>query len=194
MPGPERSFDENEVIDVALLAFWKHGYEGTSLTTVLDQVGIGRQSLYNAFESKQALYLAALRRYRAERIQGIIDILEGPGSPRARLDMVFDAVEAKASAGECAGCFVANAIVDFGRTNDEVLGEIERSCALMTSAFARVLEEARAAGEIPTTLVPDEVAPLCMTLVEGVSLLNRAQPDAALAGAVRRGLRSLLAT
>ena len=192
MPGPARAFDESDVIDAALRAFWRDGFGGTKLTTVLHDVGIGRQSLYNAFESKEALYVAALRSYRREHIGGLVALLDGPGSPSARLSAVFERIEENAAVENCDGCFVANAIAEFGRSNADVLREIESSYSDLSAAFARTLDEAVRLGEVPAMLDTDDVAQLCAALVEGASLLNRIQTSPAFAGAVRRGITSLL--
>ena len=127
MPGPAREFDESDVVDAALRAFWRDGFDGTKLTTVLDDVGIGRQSLYNAFGSKEALYVAALQRYRKEHIGALVALLDGPGAPGERLSAVFERIEEHADVEDCDGCFVANAIAEFAKTNPDVLREIERT-------------------------------------------------------------------
>ena len=63
MPRP-KSFDEDAVLDQAVELFWDRGYEGTSLADLEAHLGLGRQSLYNAFGDKHTLFLKALDRYR----------------------------------------------------------------------------------------------------------------------------------
>ncbi len=45
-------------------AFWRKGYEATSIQDLVEQMGINRFSLYDTFGDKHRLYLAALDRYR----------------------------------------------------------------------------------------------------------------------------------
>ncbi len=41
--------------------FWRFGYEHTSLGALMREMGIAKQSLYDTFGDKRALYLKALR-------------------------------------------------------------------------------------------------------------------------------------
>ncbi len=59
-----KSFDEEAVLNQAMELFQEQGYEATSLSDQESRLGLGRQSLYNTFGDKQALFLKALERYR----------------------------------------------------------------------------------------------------------------------------------
>jgi hypothetical protein len=46
--------------------FWRFGYEHTSLDVLMREMGIARQSLYDTFGDKRALYLQALHKARCD--------------------------------------------------------------------------------------------------------------------------------
>ncbi len=47
--GRPRQFDFDQALDAALILFWRHGYEGTSLAALAQVMGINMPSLYSAF-------------------------------------------------------------------------------------------------------------------------------------------------
>ena len=57
--GRPIEFDQDEALERALQVFWRHGYEGTSLDALCEAMQIGRQSLYNTFGDKRALFLVS---------------------------------------------------------------------------------------------------------------------------------------
>src|SRR5579884_3740938 len=61
--GRPRQFDTDEALDAALLLFWRHGYEGTSLAALTRAMRINGPSLYAAFGNKESLFRKALDRY-----------------------------------------------------------------------------------------------------------------------------------
>ncbi len=61
-----KEFDESRALVDAMGLFWERGYEATTMRDVAARAGIALSSLYATFESKHALYLAALTQYRCD--------------------------------------------------------------------------------------------------------------------------------
>ncbi|GAA4208681.1 TetR/AcrR family transcriptional regulator [Streptosporangium oxazolinicum] len=61
--GRPRGFDADEALERALLVFWEQGYEGASLATLTDAMGISTTSMYATFGNKEELFRKALERY-----------------------------------------------------------------------------------------------------------------------------------
>ncbi|MEU6670806.1 TetR/AcrR family transcriptional regulator [Streptomyces sp. NPDC046727] len=61
--GRPRSFDRATALEKALLAFWEHGYEATSVSDLTRIMGIGAPSLYAAFGDKRTLFDEVVRVY-----------------------------------------------------------------------------------------------------------------------------------
>lgn len=55
---------ETQLIDVALQMFIDHGYQGTALDDIARAAGISRPIIYRLFGSKDAIYIACLKRAR----------------------------------------------------------------------------------------------------------------------------------
>jgi AcrR family transcriptional regulator len=63
--GRPRQFSTDAALDRVIPVFWQKGFDGASLADLTAAAGLHPPSLYAAFTSKQALFLAALDRYAA---------------------------------------------------------------------------------------------------------------------------------
>src|ERR1700676_3895943 len=75
-----KEFDPEQALQVATEVFWRLGYEHTSLDILMREMGIARQSLYDTFGDKRALYLKALHHYR-DANHAMLRELFKPGRP-----------------------------------------------------------------------------------------------------------------
>jgi AcrR family transcriptional regulator len=61
--GRPLSFDREAALEKAMLAFWRHGYEGTSLAELTAAMEVTPPSVYAAFGDKKHLFLEAVDLY-----------------------------------------------------------------------------------------------------------------------------------
>ena len=76
--GRPRAFDEEAVLDRAAEVFWRHGYDGASLSALTTAMGINKPSLYAAFGSKEQLFRRAFERYHETKVANARAALEQP--------------------------------------------------------------------------------------------------------------------
>jgi TetR/AcrR family transcriptional regulator, transcriptional repressor for nem operon len=69
-----KEFDRDEALRKAMEVFWSRGYEAASIEDLVKHMGINRQSLYDTFGHKHALYLKALDRYREVEGRRMFDL------------------------------------------------------------------------------------------------------------------------
>ncbi|CAM5304009.1 hypothetical protein SVIOM74S_00836 [Streptomyces violarus] len=74
-----KEFDPDAALQSALELFWRRGYEATSMSDLVEHLGIGRASIYATFGSKHELYLKALDRYAETRDPSLLAELSQPG-------------------------------------------------------------------------------------------------------------------
>ena len=65
--GRPRGFCVEDALDRAMTIFWRHGYEGASMSELTAAMGINSPSLYACFGSKEGLFRAVLERYDERR-------------------------------------------------------------------------------------------------------------------------------
>jgi TetR/AcrR family transcriptional repressor of nem operon len=61
MPGRPKEFDRKEVLSNATEMFWAKGYQAASTGDLEGGTGLGRQSIYNEFDDKKGIFLAAVK-------------------------------------------------------------------------------------------------------------------------------------
>src|ERR1700684_441978 len=70
-----KEFDEERALAAAMDLFWRPGYENTSLEALMHVMGIAKQSLYDTFGDKRALYLKAMAFYRKQTNSSLRELL-----------------------------------------------------------------------------------------------------------------------
>ena len=161
-----------------MAVFWTKGYEGASLDDLTHATGVGRQSLYDTFGDKRALYLAALERYR-DRTEGtLLALLEGPSPLRVTIRACLDYVIREASPkGSLRGCMLVDAAVERDEQDDEVFRCIDRACAARTKALERRFARAQKEGELGAHHDPKALADFFFSTAQGMIVVARSTRD-----------------
>src|SRR5262245_58847917 len=110
--GRPCEFDEAEVIERAMLAFWRGGYDGTALPDLLRETGIGRQSLYGRFGDKRGLFLRCLRRYQEMRLSWLRERLCDRRPVGAAFASLFEVAAAAEDDQKRMGCLAVNTVME----------------------------------------------------------------------------------
>jgi TetR/AcrR family transcriptional regulator, transcriptional repressor for nem operon len=185
-----REFDQEQVLDAALQTFWRKGYEATSLPDLLEATGLARQSLYNAFGDKRALFLASVRRYADVELGKLSEALED-GSVRGAIRRVFENV--LQSARRDCGCFLVNTATELLPRDPEVGRVVASAMTRQERAFARALRRGVERGELNLTARRiEQSARFLVGALQGLSVMVKAMPDSpALRDVVAVALRAI---
>ena len=177
-----REFDHDDVLRIAFDQFWRKGVRGTSLSDIARDAGVQRGSLYNAFGSKEAMFLVAYERYAADYVSALQKAL-ATGTLRERLTAFFDlTIKNFRSGSPPRGCPTTRGLMELGAAEGEGLDENARQ------AFAGLME--RVTGLLRDTLAEGakrgefkgdaEAAALhIVTVTRGLAVLERAFGDEA---------------
>lgn len=106
-----REFDLDTATDNLMNAFWKAGYEATSLSDLMAATGLKKGSLYAAFGDKRAMYLRGLAAYDAQYVDAAVEMMANLVG-RAALEAFLDLPAKSAEAQDRRGCYLCNASMD----------------------------------------------------------------------------------
>ena len=117
MSAPEGSRGDGQdtrsrLLEVAEREFASRGFSGAHLQAIAEQIGVQKTALYYYFPSKEALYVAVLRRMLEDFDRVVEGALEGPGSHVERLDRYLDAVNSLLAEKRCYAQILVRILVD----------------------------------------------------------------------------------
>jgi AcrR family transcriptional regulator len=134
-----RSFDEAEVLNGAMMAFREHGFAGASIKDLERATGLTSGSLYNAFGDKEGLYRATAQHYLDSFVRARVDAYAGKDATLDDLEGLFlSLLEAPLTDGY--GCMATNAIVEFGGGESVATSFVRKAIGLVSAGIRRVLE------------------------------------------------------
>ena len=172
-----REFDHDDVLRIAFDQFWRKGVRGTSLSDIARDAGVQRGSLYNAFGSKEALFLCAYERYSGEYLGSLQKAL-GSGTLRERLTAFFDVtIKNFCSGSPPRGCPTTRGLMELGSVEGKGLDENARQAfadlvARITALIQDALSEGVERGEFNGA--PEIAALHIVTVTRGLAVLERA--------------------
>jgi TetR/AcrR family transcriptional regulator, transcriptional repressor for nem operon len=177
-------FEADEAVERAMDLFWHQGYAGTTPQELASELGIGKGSLYNTFESKHALFMRALRRYSERRLEYLTDLFSAPGPIRPRLKGAMTVLAGVVERRR--GCVMVNAAAELGgadvnRTADYLFTQIE-------AVFRQAIAQGQESGEFSRDQLPDTAASQLLASVVGLSVLVKAGGPSERFGAVIDGI------
>jgi len=172
--------------------FWEQGYEATGIAELSERCGIGRQSMYNAFGDKKALFDQALERYERERIGHLVALLEKPGSPLGNIDSLLGMWEASWASEDGRGCFMVNSMAEMGDRDPETRSKLDRMVQTIEDGLYRTLRRAQEAGELPAERDPRALARTITITFQGLAVVGKVSSSPTYARDVLGTVRALL--
>jgi TetR/AcrR family transcriptional repressor of nem operon len=173
-----KAFDPQRALDSALHCFKQHGFNGASLATLTQEMGVGRASLYATYGDKRALFMRALQDYSDATFGFFRQRLEAAPDPIAEIRAILRDV-ATFSVGDDGrfGCFLVNSAAELAATDEEVRAFVAKSFERMEDGFARALERARAEGRIAADKDPVALGRFLFATIVGIRVMGKARAD-----------------
>lgn len=177
--GRPRSFDRQAALERAMLTFWRHGYETTSVADLIAAMGITAPSLYTAFGDKKRLFLEAARFYAGdpEAMAAMID--NAPTAIDAARAMLVAAATAFTGETTPPGCLLASATASGSAGSADVQRAVADIRGAIGARLRARIERDVAVGLLPAQADATALSGLVMAVNLGMSVLARDGADRA---------------
>ncbi|AKV00569.1 Transcriptional regulator, TetR family [Labilithrix luteola] len=173
-----KKFDPDEALGQAMALFWAKGFAGSTPQALGTCMGIGRGSLYNAFDSKRALFDRALERYRDRECAPLLAILAEPGPVKKRIrKLLLTIVETDLGDPERRGCFGVNVAVEMSAQDEAARELVTALFAQTTRHLKAAIEEGQRTGEIDTAQDASTLASFLLNSMIGMRVLGKVEKD-----------------
>ncbi|WP_105901259.1 TetR/AcrR family transcriptional regulator [Vibrio gangliei] len=113
------------LVNTALHLFYEHGINSIGINEVLKVSGVAKKTLYNHFQSKEELILAALEQRHHVFLAWLEKKLEGASSNQELVEKLFTALKSWFDDGEpmlghFRGCFFINSAAEFSQPDSQI--------------------------------------------------------------------------
>ncbi len=157
-----------------MLAFWRRGYEGTSMADLVQALGIASARIYAAFGSKQDLFREAVQHYEAGD-GGFADraMAQEPRVRDALARVLRDAVATYTDDAHPLGCMVVTAATNCAEENEAVAAWLAEHRRQRTQSLIDRLQRALDEGELRAGTDVQALGDFYATQLHGISVQAR---------------------
>jgi len=186
MARPQK-FNEQQVINKAMMVFWEHGYSGSSIGLLLDEMAISRGTLYNSVGDKDALFKRCLETYST-----LVDqlfsttLLNGEKPARQRMDSFLQLSFANSDMSKL-GCLMVNTLCEDDRLVRDVKHLSSTVLTKMETGFERCFLDVHETAAMK--LSPKTASSIMATQIKGARVRQR---EGVSSQVIVKGLQDLL--
>lgn len=174
--GRPSCFDREKVLIQVMDLFWSHGFKDLSFNEIAKATGLTRASLYNAFESKEALFFEALDHYFASAPNNILlEVEKGDPIGPVFYSMFHEAARLYSSDPNRRGCMGVNCI-------NELMGGQEKHQLKITGVYEdlkkqlkRLIAQAIQQKELPSDTDAESTAHIILTFMNGFGVFSKSK-------------------
>ncbi|MBU3154244.1 TetR/AcrR family transcriptional regulator [Clostridium estertheticum] len=170
--GRSKEFDENVVLQKAMELFWEQGYEKTSLSDLVEHMGIHRRSLYDTFGDKHTLFLKTIDCYNElikNKIQAEVSHAE---TSKQAIQFIFDFM-IEGYEDRQWGCLIVNSATEMALRDKEVEEKTEEAFMQMEHFLADLVRKGQQTGEFSCDYDAEVLAEILQNTLLGIRVLLR---------------------
>jgi len=171
--GRPLGFDREAALREAMILFWRHGYEATSLNDLTSAMGIAPPSLYTAFGDKKQLFLAAVRLYTSGDVTSESIIDEAPNAREAAEGLLRTSAIGFTGENTPAGCLLASSAISCSAAAADVQRALRDIRVAIETRLRNKIVADRSLRKLKPKIDAEALAGYTMAVIQGMSTLAR---------------------
>jgi TetR/AcrR family transcriptional repressor of nem operon len=173
-----KAFAPDEVLLGALSAFWRRGFEGTNMPELLESMGVGRASFYNAFGSKRDVFLRVLNLYFETVDRHLASLMADASNSYCAVASLIDGIldvarSAESDATGWRGCLIGNTALELGTHDKEIVDHLKIGVEVLRAQFRKALSLPSADGAKRSNAEIERVSLHLVVSVQGLLVLAK---------------------
>lgn len=171
--GRPLSFDRERALHQAMLLFWRHGYESTSLNDLTTAIGVPPSSIYTVFKDKKSLFLETVDLYVSGPITSKTIIEQATTGFDAAFGLLQAAAVGFTGVDTPAGCLLATSAISCSSAASDVQNKLADIRRGIEAQLRDKIEQSIQLGHLPLGTDAEALAAHTLAVIQGLSTLAR---------------------
>lgn len=171
--GRCKEFEESVVLQKAMEVFWKKGYEKTSMSDLVEHMGIHRRSLYDTFGDKHTLFLKALDYFGESIVARLMSGISRAETARQAIQFIFGFMIEGSGDNRHLGCLYVNSAAELALRDKQVNEKTEDAFVRTEHLLADLIRKGQQTGEFSCDYDAEVLAESLHNTLLGIRLLAR---------------------
>lgn len=172
--GRPKTFEKEEILKLAMLHFWEHGYNSTNLDELLKSMGIKKSSFYRTFKSKEEVFSLSLDLYRTETFAWLSEMQRQLGTKEALMEMVRTSIYQVQESGKVKGCLLMNSGKECYQKHPSLSHQISVEFNAIFEFITDFIKEAQSQNEISNSQEAKKITMRYLTIYNGIIMMFHA--------------------
>jgi len=172
--GRPKCFDEQQALQKAMLLFWEHGFEETSMSDLTQALGLTAPSLYSSFGDKVGLFYKCIDYYLAHEACPIEAIFLEAKTAKVAFELfLYDNVQRLVQPNKPTGCMLVVATMNCSDHAQTVQHTILEKRLKTKQKMLERLKQGVENGDIAQSTSLQEIADFYATVLQGLTVQAR---------------------
>lgn len=172
--GRPKCFNEQQALQKAMLLFWEHGYEATSISELTHALELTAPSLYSSFGDKAELFYKCIDYYLAHEACPIETIFLEARTAKVAFELfLYDNVQRLVQPDKPSGCMLVVATMNCSDNAQAIQHNILEKRLQIKQRLLDRLMQGVASGDLAATAPLQEMADFYATVLQGLTMQAR---------------------